>query len=294
VGDALVSTRDGSVADWTAEFRAIVAEDKITYSAEGQTIDKFLARLPRYPTRMKIERLQSDEMEVDCLPAYGGRMLNMRRRGREARWTLPHDSYTYAQLRDSSELYSGARYESPGWSEPYEVVRRTGNSIIMRARLASGLELERAVTLGHGATVQERVILRNTATEPREATLRINPFFVVRDSQTQRLLLRRADGQWQQDALPGKLADDPAHTDRTYNGALLPAGTWGMVDTGTGQALIDHLRGGSIERCFTHMDWAHNRLTLELWSPTRTLAPGEEIMIEHEYEFVERWPASAR
>jgi len=290
VGEALVSTRDDDVADWTEEFRAVVADEKITHSAEGQTIDTFLAKLPRYPSRLKIERLQRDGMVVECLPAYGGRILNMH--GREARWTVPHDSYTYAQLRDSSELYSGARYESPGWSEAYQVVRKTESSIVMRARLANGLELEREVSLGPGATVHERVVLRNTTAEPREATLRINPPFVVRDPQTQRLLLRRADGQWQEDTLPGTHADDPAHTDRTYNGAQLPAGAWGMVDTGTGQALIDHLRGGSVERCFTHMDWAHHRLTLELWSPTRTLAPGEEIVIEHAYEFVDRWPAA--
>ena len=289
VGDALLSTMGDDIDDWTEEFRAVIADEKITHNAEGQSIDTSLAKLPHYPSRLKIERLQSDGMVVECLPAYGGRILNMRQHGRGARWTRQYDRYTYAQLRDSSELYSGVRYESPGWSEAYDVVRRTRSTIIMRARLASGLELEREVSLGAGATVHERVTLRNTAGEPREATLRINPPFVVRDARAQRLLLRRADGQWQDDTLPGTPADDPAHTDRTYNGAQLPAGAWGMYDIGTGQALIDHLRGGTIERCFTHMNWVTGRLTLELWSPTRTLAPGDAMVIEHEYEFVDRW-----
>jgi len=294
VGDVLLSTVGDDMDDWTAEFRAVIAEEKITHSAEGQAIETFLAKLPNYPSRLKIERLQSDRMEVECLPAYGGRILTMRRRGQQARWTMPHDSYTYPLLRDSSELYSGAHYESPGWSEPYEVVRKTRSSIVMRCRLASGLELEREVSLGAGATVRERVTLRNTAAEPRETTLRINPPFVVRDPQSQRLLLCGADGQWRQDPLPGAPTDDPAFTDRTYNGAQLPAGAWGTLDTATGQALIDHLRGGDIERCFTHMNWLTNRLTIELWSPTRALAPDQEIMIEHEYEFVDRWPAAVR
>ena len=227
-------------------------------------------------------------MTVECLPAYGGRILNLQRGG--APWTRIYDRYTDGQLRDSSEIYSGSRYESPGWSEVYEVVRQTQSAITMRASLTNGLELTREVSVESDTRVRERIALRNVTGEPREATLRLNPRFMVRDARVLRLLIRQADGYWREDALPGTPTNVPSSTDRTYSDVPPRGHAWGLYDAGTGQALIDHLREGTVERCFTHMDWAGGRITLELWSPTRTLAPGEEIVIAHEYECVNRWP----
>ena len=135
-----------------------------------------------------------------------------------------------------------------------------------------------------------RVTLRNAGDQPQEATLRIHPAIAVSDANATRLIARGAGDAWRRYPLPGKPTDHPANTDRTFEGDDQPRRAWGVLETDTRRALVNRVVAGDGGRYFAHMSWPDGRVTLELWSPTRVLAPNQTIVIEHAYELIAAWP----
>jgi len=284
-GDELVSLLGDETKRWSDEIKSIVAEAKITHCAEGQEVDIMLRNLPEKPAVIPIVTLRNSELKVEVLPKSGSRILSIETLDGRKRWTPRHEDNDYSRRRDASELFSEDRYPSPGWWEPYAVVSQTETSVTMRAALANHLEMERELSLEAGATLRERVTLRNIGKAEREATLRIYPPFEVRDLKDAGMALRLADGKWVTDALPGPIGDNRAS--RSYAGEKRPAGAWGHLDKLTDTALIDIFDSDQVNVNSVHVDWTRNVLRLELRSPTRLLQPQESIVIEHSYRLVE-------
>lgn len=280
------------------EFWEVVAREKITHHQEGMPIARIkdvhildgvpnpivLPPMPA-PGELTIHRLRHHEVEVECIPEFGGRIhaLIDRRSGRD--WFQGSSPGGYdLDAEYGSGLYSGRAWRSPGWATPFRVTQQSEDRIVMSATLDNGLELERQVALTQGAKVRCRDSIRNISGQPREATLRIHPVFAIPHPAATRLALRNAAGE-------DRLMELPKPQDAAQKSASLdfrnhrrPAGQWGIRDYASGERLTHRVITGDVAEYFADMDYGRKRLTLELWSPTRTLAPGEEIAIEHEYE----------
>lgn len=280
------------------EFWEVVTIERITHHQEGRPMDTInhvhipggaknpitLTRIPM-PAEVAIHRLSNREVQVELLPSFGGRIhaLTSRRTGRD--WFKGNHPDGYTLLAQSgSELYSQRSWRSPGWAAPFTVTQRSDRHIVMHTVLDDGLELERRITLAGGARVLCRDTLRNTSDEPREATLRIHPVFdMVRPAST-RIMLRSAAGRDHAVDLPRPTDTEASTADLTLQGEQAPADWWGIADEASGERVVHRVIAGEVGRYFVSVDDALRQLSLELWSPTRTLNRGEQIAIEHEYE----------
>ena len=283
-GDRLVLASAPPSLEAGREFWDVVAVEGISHYREGGPIEALRKIVPA-PGELAIRRLRNRQIEIECVPGFGGRILALidRRTGRN--WLKVYRQSGHMLLSESgSELYSGRTWQSPGWDAPFEVVESSESRIVMRARLANGLELERQVTLAGGSKVRCRDSIRNVSGRPQEATLRIHPAFDIPHPAATRLVLRNAAGEDHHIELP-KPADATETTAyRFFRGQDRPAGQWGIVDDVSSDRIAQRVIAGEVDEYFVDMDYVKERLTFELWSPTRTLATGEEIAIEHEYE----------
>ena len=279
----LVRTEAPSGLDMESEFWRVVEREQITHYREGTPIEGLREKLHGGPSVLTVERLEDAHVIVECAPGYGGRILALRNRHTGRNWLKLYREHGAIRLPESgSELYSGREFRSPGWEAPFQVVRRTADSIAMRTRLPNGLELRREVSVS-GPNVWMRDSLVNQGDGPQDAMLRIHPALAVPHPEATRLLVRTETGEDRLVELPKP--DGTAHTtaQHYFRGEERPAGQWGVVDRASGEKLLHRVLGGEIGEYYVHMDWDDLRLTLELWSPARTLAPGQEITIEHEY-----------
>lgn len=299
IGDRLVwhAAPPAGIDAWR-EFWDVVGVEKITHHQEGALIETInnahikggakspivLAQLPS-PAELTVRRLRSRGVEVECIPGFGGRIHALLDRRTRRDWFKGNhpDGYTFV-TQSGSELYSGRPWRSPGWAAPFRVTMSSGDRIVMRATLEGGLEMERQIALVGGSKVRCRDSIRNASDKPREATLRIHPAIdVVRPASTH-LVVRDASGRDAPVGLPRPDEAGQTTASRFFRGPDRPAGQWGIVDGASGERLIHRVIAGEVAEYFVDMDYANRRLTLELWSSTRTLAPGEETAIEHEYE----------
>ncbi|MCE9589314.1 MAG: DUF4838 domain-containing protein [Planctomycetes bacterium] len=298
-GDRLVwSAGPPAGVDAWREFWDVVAIEKITHHQEGMPIKRINdvhildgkpnpIILPRMasPGELVIHRLHNRDAEVECIPGFGGRIhaLINRRTGRD--WLKGNHPKGYSLVEDSgSDIYSQRSWRSAGWSTPFEVIQSDGDHVVMKARLGNGLELERRVTLAGGSVVRFRDSIRNASDQPREATLRVHPVFDMTHPESTRLVVRDAAGKDRPVDLPRPANAQTPAADRFLEGDDRPAGVWSIVDDASHERLTQRVISGEVGRYFVNVDYALRQLTLEFWSPTRTLKPGEEIAIEYEYE----------
>ncbi|MCE9591717.1 MAG: DUF4838 domain-containing protein [Planctomycetes bacterium] len=301
-GDRLIwRARPPEGIDAWSEFWDVVAIEKITSHQEGLGIEAIkkthvsaggqnpivFGGIPS-PGELTIQRLHNRDVEVECIPGFGGRIhaLINRHTGRD--WLKGNHPNGYTLIDESgSELYSERPWRSSGWATPFQVTEIDENHIVMHATLDNGLELERRLTLPEGtraSIVRCRDSIRNTSSQPREATLRIHPVINMVHPASTHLIVRNAAGEDRPLDLPKSTNTQEPTADCYLEGPNRPAGWWSVADDATHEQLIHRLIAGEVGQYFVSVNYALRQLTLELWSPTRTLKPGEEIAIEHEYE----------
>lgn len=298
-GDRLVwSAGPPAGVDPWREFWDVVAAEKITHHQEGMPIKRINdvhildgkpnpIVLPRMasPGELAIHRLRNRDAEVECIPGFGGRIhaLINRRTGRD--WLRGNHPKGYSLAEDSgSDIYSQRSWRSAGWSTPFKITQRDEAHFVMQTKLDNGLELERRITLTGGSTVRCRDRIRNASDQPREATLRLHPVFDMTHPKSTHLVVRDAAGMDRPVDLPRPATAQEATADRFLEGDDRPAGAWSIVDDASHERLTHRVISGEVGRYFVHVNYALSQLMLELWSPNRTLKPGEEVAIEYEYE----------
>lgn len=283
-GDELVDTfapKDG----WLAEFRDVVAKEGIGHISEGNRIEPFLDAQVSPPMRMKVLRLRNDTVEVAVVPEAGGRVLSIRdrRTGIEVLRQFTADGRTRL-MGSGIEAYSEQKYLSPGWREAYAVTSRADRRITLVADLSNGLRLHRSIAIAeHDPRVTIESRLENVSDTPRVALLRTHPAFAVRDM-TQAQLLRRIDGTWRSQPLPAPEAAKAPDGWVWLSAEDVPEAAWGLADRATGQTVISRVLAGDVDGFYCHVSWQDQWASLELFSPKRTLQPGETIELTCEYE----------
>lgn len=299
-GDRLIwnAAPPAGVDAWR-EFWDVVAIEKITHSQEGVPIKMIndthildgirnpivLPRSPSLPDSLTIYRLRNRDIDVECIPGFGGRIHSLvnRRSGRD--WLTRNQSGGYNLLDQAgSELYSAESWRSPGWNTPFRVIQSSKTRIVMQARLENGLELEREISLASGLKIRCRDSVRNASDQPCEAALRIHPVFDMMHPASMHMIVRNAAGKDHPVNLPNPTDASQTTANRRFRGEERPAGQWGIIDDASGEYLTHRVIAGDVAEYFVDVDYAARRLTLEIWSPTRILAPGEDITFEHEYD----------
>jgi hypothetical protein len=249
------------------------------------TLDAWLKSLPRHPAGASIERLKNAAIEVDVLPEVGGRIWRMSLNHPQRDLLLRHGSPDAWDIAAGGyEEYSESGYRSPGWQDVYAVTDRSDRAITLEAALSNGLRLTRRIELDAAKPlVTIRSTLTNLSGGPRTACLRVHPEFAVADTGRAKVRIRKADGSWRTDDLANP-ADPKAEKSVWLTGADVPAGEWQVVDEAAGVTLTDRAPREQLWQCLLNWSGEQKRVNLELYSPERTLAPGESITISHSYE----------
>jgi hypothetical protein len=93
---------------------------------------------------------------------------------------------------------------------------------------------------------------------------------------------KRKDGRAEKEQLLPPLQEN--YGDVFFRDEQKPDGEWRLINTALGLALINRFPPDQVERC--RLWWRgrkQNTISLGLWSPKRTLAPGESLRLEADY-----------
>ena len=293
VDGRLIARHDWDVPRLAHEFKAFCEAGSVTRLRETPlspwapllTPSDWLETVTRWPKELKIERIASPALEVLVLPEMGGRIWRARllATGRDL-FRAPGAAGSWHPDRGGYEEYGDVRHRSRGWSERYTVTARGERFIGLLADLPGGLSMSRRIELDPVRPILTiRSSLTNVSDGPQQACLRAHPEFpcVFRDSTV--IVVRRTDGTWRR--LRVENAAAPYEEGKIWlEGDDVPAGAWGLVDEAEDFAILNRMKRDQVWKCFINSCGAESRVNLELYSPLKTLAPGESLVLEHSYE----------
>jgi hypothetical protein len=279
---------------WVTRFEERARAVGVTHTREGSpNIEEWLTARRNQATDLAIERLQNAHVELSLLPRLGGRIWRLRHKPTGKEIIKPVTAGQGFQPSEGGyEEYGQMDYRSCGWSEAYEVRKRTRRPMELEADIRNGFRLTRRITLDAGKPcVRISSTLLNRTKERRPACLRIHPTFSVADTAHASVWRKAPDGHWHRQSLATR-DEPPAGKEITFRGETCPAGEWALVDENDDMALVNRFSPGQVAVCYLNWSGRQQRVNIELWSPKVELGPGETITIEHEYEIVH--PADGR
>ncbi len=286
--EGLVPDRASDIATLADEFERIAKAEGLSAISEGGWGHDWQGWLngvrARAGKRMDVERLRGGGLEAVLVPALGGKILTLTRLsdaepvlqvGRSGEGIVP-TSGGYKEFSESG-------FESPGWSEAYDVLERSANSILLGADLENGLRLERRVTLlENRPVVAIESTLRNVSDGPRTGCIRVHPCFRLHDPAMTRLRF----GPPGAPELPITELQKEGQREWWLRDAAVPPGEWALVDEARDMTIIARFTREDTLFCYLNWDPDAHRANLEFWTPDRTLEPGESFSIAHSYEVV--------
>jgi len=231
-------------------------------------------------------RLESPYLIADITPAPGGRIWRLYHKpsGQDLFWRGAIDWLALQKGTDPRryvnfggyEEYAGEQFGSPGWSEQYDYsVSPDRRSITLTRDLPNGLQLTRTITVAADeAAIDIESRLTNRSDQPvASVVLRTHPQFrVSSEDPSARLMVRKADGTWH---------EMPLRSETYLRGADLPAGAWGIAVGHKGITIVNEFDPSQVRQCYLYT-W-REFTNLELFSPAKTLAPGETLVLKHRY-----------
>jgi hypothetical protein len=288
-GDVLVTTMAADVEERVARFERLARKEGLTTIRENRrtgALDRWLKSIHIQGATLPILRLENERLELAILPTLGGRIWRMVHKptGRDILKRYRRPDGTELPSLSGYEEYAQGEYHSPGWNEPYKVVRKAANFVTLQTHLEGGLRLTRTITLDpKQAVVHVDSKLANTAQEPGKAQLRTHPGFAVSDVAKCELIVARPGGKTERRSLAFE-KDPKQEKDQWLRGAALPAGHWAIADTGTGLVIHNRFQPDQVEQCLLNRSGADARVNLELYARPVTLAPGERQRLQHRIE----------
>lgn len=121
---------------------------------------------PRYEVA-PIEKLHNEQFEIWIVPARGGAVVRWRERDTGRDWLRGYDFIRYPRSR----IQEWATVDEDRWAEPrplqqpYEVVERGEDSILLQTALENGLVLRKRITLRADA-LETKLTLQNFSAQP--------------------------------------------------------------------------------------------------------------------------------
>lgn len=280
-------------AGWWRRYDALLARAQafgITDFCEWGPIEVVEAEDREFVKAHATAVLENRYLKAVVVPTFHGRIVSLvhRASGREAlRLTDPDERFTALEalgglvLYVHPELFSRPRYDV-AWQ-----LDGTGPGLLgLRGACANGLRLSRTLELSSGGLVlHTSTTARNDGPAPVPVSLHsrvdINPGD-LEDPTIDFAYKRRGGGaEYRQRIFP---PPGMPLGDLFLGGAELPDGEWRLTNPRLGLAIVNRFHPGRVDRC--RLWWRGRRqgqANLGVWSPCRTLAPGEELTLETDY-----------
>lgn len=239
-----------------------------------------------YPTAV----VENSWLRVTAVPGFYGRIVSLidKRSGQNIlRMPEPDDRLNSTEvlgglvLLAHPDFYSRTHYESEWTVESNDGVRE----LILRGVCSNGLALQRTLRLSPQAPVVETVtIVRNQGKTPLPVTLQSRAEINPGDRENPRIdfaFPSRGGAAVRKRILPQVAAN---YGDEFYRDGERPAGEWSLINPPGNFTLTNLFADDQVERCrFWWRGRRRNTIALSVWSPRRTLAPGETLTFRTDY-----------
>ena len=258
----------------------------ITELHEGRKLEEDENDFARFIKPHRVATLENAELRLVVVPVLGGRAIQMieKATGNDVLRHPDPGEESYPDLGGLA-VFTYADYLAPkAYEANWELASQTGSQeLLLTGTYANGLKASRAIRLQKDeAVVHTETTLENTGTSTLDVVLQSRCELDPKSAKRAILTFRRQDGKAVDQRLiqPG---EEPSGY-KIYYGHEQPNGEWRLANPATGQALVNRFPKPEVSRCF--VDWtgkAENGVTLGLWSPKRTLGPGEDLKLEADY-----------
>ncbi|MBI2301628.1 MAG: DUF4838 domain-containing protein, partial [Armatimonadetes bacterium] len=276
-GHALTPTGAGDVGPLVERFEKIARAEGVSHISEGRSFDDWLGSVARGAREIPLLELTGGGLTALVAPRLGGRIYSLKR-GEQELLQVVETKEGLDPTTGGYKEFSESGYQSPGWTEPYEVVKQSDTAVTLRsARLRNGLVFERTYEL-----LADRPVLRvsskltNPAGGAKTARIRVHACFHLADAA--QASLRVGAGEQKLAAGANKEAE------LWFRDRDRPAGVWTIIDPAAGVTVTDRFRAEQVELAYFNWNGPDHRANPELWSPERSLRAAESLLMEHEYE----------
>jgi hypothetical protein len=234
----------------------------------------------------RVVTLENSALKVLVVPDLNGRVISMTgaRRGKEL---LNQPVSVETNYPDRSGLSVSAHADfvnAAAYPVRWEVASQSGGrELTLVGTSANGLRLRRLLRLvAEEARLQTETVVENGGANPVDVTLQSQFDGDPGPLEDAVVEFRASDGVGVRKKLiePGSQAAGG----ETYVGIHRPAGEWRAVHGKTGLTLVNTFPPEQADRAALAFSAKNaNRVTMSLWSPKRTLRPGERLRLEAGY-----------
>ena len=256
---------------------------QVVREVEGDPLTLLLADLI-LQLRPKVETIKNDHLRVDVVPLLAGRALRIiDRRTRQTVTAFNVKDSLYFPFCGGLENRVGDIHYYTGWVEPARVTAQTDTSITTEANTFDGFALTRTLTLEPGEPVLHVAsTVTNTETQTKTTVFRGHLELDLGNLRETRVRFTNRAGETVDEDMAGVIAGQ--REGEHYYALDAPDGEWAF--SGTKGLEVTH-RFDNEEIDFTWL-YAYpetlGEVELEIWSPRRTLAPGESATMTQELE----------
>jgi hypothetical protein len=234
----------------------------------------------------RVATLQNAALRVDVAPELSGRVIRMidRRTGHDLLRRPDPGERSYPDTGGLSLTvnsdYLGRTYETTWELEP----QTEPTELRLTGTYTNGLKASCVIQLRKDETVlHTETTLKNQGDTAQDAVLQSRYVAGPRNMDESVLSFRRQDGKTTQQRLI-EAGLEPRGAE-TYDGPEQPDGEWMLSEAGPGLALVNRFPKDQVSRCFAR--WTgktDNSAIMGIWSIKRSLAPGETLKLEADYE----------
>lgn len=270
---------------WTARARAF----GITSTFEGLPLDEMEREYRRFVKIHQIAVLENRLLRAVVVPSYHGRIVSLENRGigcNAVRESYPEERFTGMEMLGGivlllhPDFYTRPRFE-PEWS----VESNTGTEMGLRGECENGLRVWRRLWLdAESPLLMTSTTVTNASAAPVAVTLHsradANPGDPENPTIDFAFTPRR--GAVVRKTLVPPIAENQG--DEFFRGDQKPDGEWRLINSSLGFTLANTFPFEQVERC--RMWWRgrkQNPFSIGLWSPRRTLQPGESLSLDAGY-----------
>lgn len=241
---------------------------------EGQPLkaeDDYWADLKPQP----VHTLENAAWRADIVPGLNGRVVHLidKSSGRDLLRRPPSGDRGYPSLGGIQAAFSPDQY-TRAWDVRWQLESASASEVKLMATSPEGLLLRRSFTLS-AAGLATRTEVENTSAEARAVAVQLRADLQPLDIDRDKVSFRARSGQTiEKLMLP---AGEIPNGREMWEGESLPAGEWRLDG-----AAVNRFSGAQ-RALLTWSAKSRPLVTLALWSPERSLAPREILVLESSY-----------
>jgi hypothetical protein len=287
--------RDGSYAphnlDQLKENLQRVLKDArsfgITAFREGGRLEETEMEFAKYIRPYRVAALENSTLRVTVAPELSGRIISIFDKATNTDVVHHPDpgEHLYPDLSGLGVfVYADYILHKP-YDAVWELEPQPGPlEIRLTGSCPNGLKMQRTIRLlTDKPIVHTETTVENSGSSALDAVLSSRCDVVLKHLEESAVIFRDQAGKTVQEAVlsPG---EEPTGS-QWYAGSDQPDGEWTLTGVATQMAVVNSFPKDQVTRCYVNWSGkADSRVTMTLWSAKRTLAPGETLKLEADYE----------